>query len=203
MPICSGRVQRPTSGSSSMISTYTPSGLRTHARRAPAGPTGSLSGDEPRRPSRVSVWSKSATQTPIRVYPMSHGRKSCAISRASGRSNWNISSWNHSLRSTIHQHVEATRGRPCTADASGPRIIRREPPAGQNPSPSRNHRSVAARSTTENATWVSGGSTWIVSESSSRAARGLSRWRRPSARPSSAPRGERPATSRRSGAPRS
>ena len=153
-----GASPAPASGSSSMISTYTPSGLRTHARRAPAGPTGSLSGGEPRRASRVSVRSKSATQTPIRVYPMSHGLESCAISRASGRSNWNISSWKNSLRSTIHQHVEATRGRPCTDDASGPRILRREPPAGQNPSPSRNHRSVAARSTTENATWLSDGS---------------------------------------------
>ena len=92
-----------------MISTYTPSGLRTHARRAPAGPTGSLSGGEPRRASRVSARSKSVTQTPIRVYPMSHGLKSCAISRASGRSNWNISSWKNWLRSTIHQHVEAAR----------------------------------------------------------------------------------------------
>ena len=155
----------PESGSSSMISTYTPSGLRTHARRAPAVPTGSLSGDEPTRSSRVRVWSKSATQTPIRVYPMSHGRKSCAISRARGRSNWNISSWKNSLRSTIHQHVEATRGRPCTDAASGPRIIHREPPAGRNPSPSRNHRSVAARSTTENATWVSGGGPFMRSHS--------------------------------------
>ncbi len=123
----------PVSESSSMISTYTPSGLRTHPRRAPVGPIGSLSG-EPRPPSRVSVWSKSATHTPIRAYPMSQGLKSCA-SLARGRSNWNISSWKNSLRSTIHQHVEATRGRACTADASRPRISRREPPAGQNPSP--------------------------------------------------------------------
>jgi hypothetical protein len=85
---------------------------------------------------------------------MSQGLKSSAIRRATGRSNWNISSWKKWLRSTSHQHVEATRGRPCTDDASGPRIIRREPPAGQNPSPSRNHRSVAARSTTESATWT-------------------------------------------------
>ena len=112
-----------------------------------------------------AVWSKSATQTPIREYPMSHGLRSWGISRASGRSNWNSSSWNHWLRSTSHQHVEATRGRPCTDDASGPRIIAREPPAGKNPRPSRNHRSVAARSTTENATWLRGGR--IIPRSSS------------------------------------
>ena len=33
---------------------------------APGGPTGALSGDEPRCVRRVTVWSKSATQTPIR-----------------------------------------------------------------------------------------------------------------------------------------
>ena len=88
---------------------------------------------------------------------MSHARCWWAINRASGRSNWNSSSWNQSFRSTSHQHVEAARERPCTADAIGPRIIMREPPAGQKPSPSRNHRSVKARSTTESATWLSGG----------------------------------------------
>ena len=50
-----------------MSSTKTPSGLRTHARRPPAGPIGSLNGVEPKPSRRVRVWSKSATHTPIRA----------------------------------------------------------------------------------------------------------------------------------------
>src|SRR4030095_9880480 len=39
-------------------------------------------------------------------------------------------------------------------DGSGPRALRRAPPAGSNPKPSRNQRSVSARSTTESAIWL-------------------------------------------------
>lgn len=101
---------------------------------AGAGKSGSEA-DGPGQGGVIAVWSQAdlalvaderrapRDAVSVRAYPMSQGLKSSAIRRANGRSNWNISSWKNSFRSTIHQHVEATRGRPWTADESGPRII--------------------------------------------------------------------------------